>query len=178
MALSSVFKPGTLQALEAHLYFRDVANARVRSELAVLTPKQYLVQQPGHEDLYLRVRSDRKIVGAEPWVKLIRHLLAAVKEVEETSIDPYELFHVLRSFTADGPGSVEVLGHGPFTDHEQVALTLGMENGHAVLLSSPRLMCVELHDGLYGLAVHERGSWLLEEINLAPRISVPRAGTA
>lgn len=165
MAYSYTFKQGKEQAQRANHYFQGIASEWIVDRSNELVPRQYILQESGWPDLHVRVWSTghdgdslRRML---PWIRRVQRKLG---KLAAPGGDPRNILPgLLQSHVSHAWCFIEVLGRKFFTPDEEQVLTLGVENGRLVLLSSPTVMLIELQEGLLGLTVHERGSWLIEK---------------
>ena len=164
MAITCNFKPGEEQALEAHAYFTEVAGEWVDRTLEEMVPRQLMVEESSRPTMYMRIWSRLNCQGqAQVLSQWLRVVQRRAKVLARHHVDPMIHLPTLMDCPVEGANClVEVLGGTPFTPAEKNLLTVGLRNGRTVLVSSPKMILVELEDGLLGLAVYKRGSWLIE----------------
>lgn len=161
MALHYDLRTGIRQAQLANRYLRSVAAEKTDALLPEMNSMQYLVKDPSNRDLSLRLWT---FPGTkDPLDDLLPWLIKVKRTVDEFDYDvPAWLPGILACEGTDLTCFVEVLeNHKAFTKDEKSMLSVGLQAGRTVLLSSPRSILVELEPGLIGMAVHYVGSWLI-----------------
>lgn len=165
MAYRYSFKQGKEQAQRANQYFQGIASEWIVDRSNELVPRQYILQESGWPDLHIRVWStghdSDSLRRMLPWIRRVQRKL---NTLSAPGGNPRNILPALLKCQAPHASCfIEVLGRKFFTPDEEQVLTLGVEDGRLVLLSSPTIMLIELQQGLLGLTVHDRGSWLIED---------------
>lgn len=164
MALIYTFAPGASQAEAAGDYFMGLANDLADEALDNMVPKQLILQEPEGSNLNIRLWAlPGRVIPVRRMLGWIRQIMRQMEDLARPHGKP--MSHMPTLMTSPEPEAtcfIEVLGRRCFTPFEEHLLTIGLRQGRTNLLSSPKVMMVRLEEELAGLAIHGRGSWLIE----------------
>ncbi|MEO8068302.1 MAG: hypothetical protein ABI599_11470 [Flavobacteriales bacterium] len=171
MALRYDFQPGPKQSLDACSYFSLLGNEMVDSYVTNMEPRQYLMGQAGYATQPVRVWS-RKHTGPGRMYELLPWIRTVMKETRKMTSgkggeDVVGTVHTwMDTQHAEDTLFIE-LPHpqDAFTPKEVLAHTIGIIGGETVLLSAHNLMSVKLEADLFGLALANVGSYLVERLH-------------
>lgn len=182
MELHYQFKAGMRQSVQAKQYFQSVASDMLEQWLAELHPVQYLFEEQGYPPLAMRLWSttgnrNNSVQGLLPWLRVMvehGHVLGTgARDLERL------LPSIMKCKQAEAVRFIEVLDpSAAFSARESNLLCMGMVKDEMVLFSAKNFLCVRLEEALYGVVVHGRGSWLVENPALARSAALQHAGHA
>lgn len=170
MSLRLSFKPGALQSLHAADYFNGAATALLEGWVERLEQHTYLLDAEDGGTMHLRVWSEaehdeERLHRLFVWLMIIHEDL---RKLGEGRPQDEQVRRMLANWLAlrHGGGSFlveqSVLPAGGAVD-ERMELSCGVLGGRTVLVSTESLMFTRLHEGIYGLTVAGRGSYLVED---------------
>lgn len=164
MALVHAYKHSALQAEAASRYFLGLANEWAGEALRTMLPAQLILQEPGSPALNIRLWTfpggRMQVRGMLGWIRQVHRQMEALARPGEKPMA--HLPNLLNCPEPEASCYIELLGRACFTPDEEHLLNIGLRQGRTILLSSPKVMLVQLEEELVGLAVHGRGSWLVE----------------
>lgn len=172
MALTFTFKAGAQQSREAGQYFSQVASEMLETGLGDMAPCQLVLTEDGMEPMPLRIWTGNEPTSEDlaDWVPWIRSVHAQMHDIGSRKADLglatqaaerwVQERHMETTFFA------EILhpAHA-FTPDEDNTLSVGILGGETVLLSSRNVMFMKLATDQFGLAIAQRGSFLIERIS-------------
>lgn len=170
MGLRLSFKPGALQSLQAADYFNGAAGTLLEGWVERLEQHTYALGIEDGGTMQLRVWSE-----AEHDEQQLHHLIVwlmivheDLRKLGEGRPQEDQVRRMLANWLAlrHGGGSFlveqSVLPAGGASG-ERVELSCGVLGGRTVLVSTDSLMFTRLHEGVYGLTVAGRGSYIVED---------------
>lgn len=170
MELRITFEPGAMQSLQAASYFNGVIAHTVEPWLERWGARTYAMDTGEGAALRWRIWSEDDWSGEElstlfVWLLILRE---DIERLQERMLEPEAVAGMVSNWLAmrhDGRGFfleesvLDVEGHA----QAEPRLTLGVLEGRTVMISTDELMFTGLSDGLFGLAVAGRGSYLVED---------------
>lgn len=170
MSLRVSFKPGALQSLQAADYFTGAASTLLEGWVERLEQHVYLFDAEEGGTTSLRVWSEAEHDEAHlqhllVWLMIVREDL---QRLGEGRPQEEEVRGMLANWLAlrHGGGSFlveQALLPAGGSSGERLELSCGVLGGRTVLVSTGSLMFTRLNEGLYGLTVAGRGSYLVED---------------
>lgn len=164
MTLQQAYRPGAEQAKAAHRYFAAIAAEWVDNAMEAMHPMQLSVSTGTGMNMNIRLWSLQtdydELRELLPW---IRKVYRKMRKMGKPTADPMRnIPDLLICPVQEATCFVEVLGGASFTTAEKTLMSIGVRNGVTIFISVPNVMMVALEQDLFGLAVHQRGSWLIE----------------
>jgi hypothetical protein len=169
MALTFHFKAGAEQSREAGQYFSLVGNELLETSLRDLDARQLVLTEDGQEPMPLRIwtatEPTTEFLGEiVPWIREVKAVLytmgkrgAELQRVTAKVKQWIELHHGEQSYFA------EILDPAhAFTDDEDNVLSIGVVAGETVMLSARDVIFMRLTQDQFGLAIANKGSFLIE----------------
>ncbi len=184
MAIQIYFKPGAKQARVAADYYQEVIRTFVADHVDHLKPEHFLVVQEGEKDTALRIWSAFGIEGSEvaDHTKLLQSTSACFRRLRRghgSITEVTEVFQMLREELLKDARQIVLLERLVLRT-ERVTQVAGLRGDELVFVNGPGYVFTSLGDGLYGLALEGRGSYLIEraENDQGSGVSFMRQGSA
>lgn len=184
VATQIYFKPGAKQAREAADYYQEVIRTFVSEHVDHLKPEHFLVVQEGQRDTALRIWSPFGTEGSS--VADHTHLLQTTstffKKLRRGQGSITEVNDVWQDLQEDMLKDAKqvVLLERLVLRTEKVTQVAGVRGDEIVFVNGPGYVFTSLGDGLYGLALEGRGSYLIERStnDTSSEVSFMRQGSA
>ena len=169
MALSISYKPGKAQSEQAARYFQEAVTALLDSMMDGLEERTYRIDGHSGPSLKLRTWSRQELQDAQLHAMFDR-IVAVRAEVQSLEQGPVTQDQVGRTISGWLENTLEgldlfvelTLVHADQPADERPALSLGILRGRGVLVSSDNLLFTWLDQDIFGLAIAEQGSYLVE----------------
>ncbi|MBL7952771.1 MAG: hypothetical protein JNM62_13750 [Flavobacteriales bacterium] len=171
MAFTFHFKAGAAQSREAGRYFSSVGNEVLGSGIEGLEPRQLVLTEDGHEPMPLRIWSANEPTSTEltalvPWLRTVRGEMGqmAKRDADLTDVPVIvtrwtDTAHGVQTFFAELLDPAHA-----FTDDEDNTLSVGVVAGRTVMLSARNVIFMKLDPERFGLAIANKGSFLIESV--------------
>jgi hypothetical protein len=176
MAITFHFKAGAQQSREAGQYFSQVANELLETGLHDLEARQLVLTEDAQEPMPMRIWTTKEptpddLGALVPW---IRSLLVDMGRLSERGSDLSKAVAMVKQWVQERHGEqsffAEILDPAhAFTADEDNTLSIGVFGGETVMLSARNIMFIKLASDQFGLAVANKGSFLIER-NKAPEL--------
>ena len=166
------FKSGTKQSLQAAGYFSSAAEEAMEGVIAGLTARQYVINL--HDDSKLRLRIwSNAILDEQDMPELLAWLQGIHKDVillHDDARHDSRLPHMVENWTMARHGGVNFFmeqfdGEAPESPDTVADLSIGVLGGRTVMISTNTFMFTQLQDGVHGLAIANKGSYLIEKVS-------------
>lgn len=169
MAISISYKPGKAQSEQAARYFQEAVTGLLDSMLEGLQEHTYRIDGQNGPSLKLRTWSRQELQDVQLHAMFDR-IVAVRSEVQGLERGPLTQDMVGRTITGWLERTLEgmdlfvelTLVHPDQRSDERPALSLGVLRGRSVLVSSDNLLFTWLDQDIFGLAIAEHGSYLVE----------------
>ena len=166
MAIQIYFKPGAKQARVAADYYQDVIRGFVADHVDHLKPEHFLVVQEGQKDTALRIWSPFGTEGhtVADHTKLLQTTASCFKRLRRGHGSITEVTEVWQNLREEilKDGRQVVLLEKLVLRSERVTQVAGLSGDDLVFVNGPGYVFTALGEGLYGLALEGRGSYLIE----------------
>ncbi len=182
MAFTFHYKAGAVQSREAGRYFSLVGNELLESGIADLEARQLVLTEDGQEPMPLRIwtatePTSEDLAELVPWIRSVRtdmHDLA--KRGGDLTKTPDMVQRWMRMQHGAKTFFAELLDPAhAFTDDEDNALSLGVIGGETVMLSARNVIFMKLASDQFGLAIANKGSFLMERVTEREQAHARRA---
>lgn len=169
MELRANFEPGAMQSLQAASYFDEVVANTVEPCVSTWPGRSYTMEVGPGEALQWSIWSDDEWTETElgelfVWVLILRDDMERLQSdlLDERSVagmvgNWLALRHAGRSFYMEGS-----LIEDGILRMDGPEMSLGVTKGRTEMLSTHGVLFTRLFDGLFGMALAGRGSYLLE----------------
>jgi len=174
MALNVSFKPGMKQSLLAARYFNTTAEEAMDGLIASATPRQYLISVQDGTSLRVRIWSE---IGLEEeqmgeLLDWLRGVQGDIRTIQSGSTNAHDHASVVEKWVAERHGIADLFLEqlDPTTSSKadmEPDLSLGVLGGRTVMISTNTLMFSRLQEGVFGLSIAQRGSYLIEQLRRA-----------
>ena len=169
MAISISYKPGKAQSEQAARYFQEAVTGLLDAMLEGLQEHTYRIDGQNGPSLKLRTWSRQELQDAQLHAMFDR-IVAVRSEVQGLEQGPLTQDMVGRTVSGWLERTLEgmdlfvelTLMHPDQRSEERPALSLGILRGRSVLVSSDNLLFTWLDQDIFGLAIAEQGSYLVE----------------
>ena len=166
MAIQIYFKAGAKQARLAADYYQEVIRGFVADHVDHLKPEHFLVVQEGQRDTALRIWSPFGTEGSTvaDHTQLLQSTSTCFKRLRRGHGSITEVTDVWQQLKEEvlKDGKQVVLLERLVLRSERVTQVAGVRGGDLVFVNGPGYVFTWLGDGLYGLALEGRGSYLIE----------------
>jgi hypothetical protein len=184
VAINIYFKPGAKQARLAADYYQEVIRSFVAEHVDHLRPEHFLVVQEGQKDTALRIWSPFGIEGSAvaDHTQLLQSTSDCFRRLRRGHGSITEVTDVWQQLREDllKDGRQVVLLERLVLRTERVTQVAGVRGDDLVFVNGPGYVFTQLDDGLFGLALEGRGSYLIErpDDDLGQEVSFMRQGNA
>ncbi len=184
MAIRIYFKPGAKQARAAADYYQEVIRSFVAEHVDHLKPEHFLVVQEGQRDTALRIWSPFGTEGSAvaDHTQILQSTSTCFKRLRRGHGSITEVTDVWQQLKEDllRDGKQVVLLERLVLRSEKVTQVAGVRGDDLVFVNGPGYVFTALGDGLYGLALEGRGSYLIEkpQNDVGQEVSFMRQGNA
>lgn len=171
MELRITFEPGAMQSLQAASYFNGVIAHTVEPWLQQWQGRVYAMEMGEGPRLRWSVWSEEEWTAEElsslfVWLLILRE---DVERLQGEGIDEGDVGHMVRNWSALRHNGRSFFLEESLLDEEgrtaaTPRLTMGVLCGRTVMVSTDQVLFTGLDEGLHGLAVAGRGSYLLEDL--------------
>lgn len=166
------FKSGTKQSLQAAGYFSSTAEEAMEDVLAGLTARQYAISLHDGSTLRLRIWSsaifdEQDMPELLEWLQGIhKDIILLHGEVKHQDLLP----QIVENWLTTRHGGVNFFmeqsdGDEPGSPEAMADLSIGVLGGRTVMISTDTFMFTQLQDGVHGLAIANKGSYLIEQVS-------------
>ncbi len=166
MAIQIYFKPGAKQARVAADYYQEVIRSFVADHVDHLRPEHFLVVQEGQRDTALRIWSPFGTEGSAvaDHTQLLHSTSLCFKRLRRGHGSITEVTDVWQQLKEEllKDGKQVILLERLVLRSERVTQVAGVRGDDLIFVNGPGYVFTSLGDGLYGLALEGRGSYLIE----------------
>lgn len=175
------FASGTEQAVHAGLYFHTVANDLVDDTLAHVRPNHYRVGPGTPPRSVLRFWShgqpaSENVLNIAAVAAALQREASALLRAKHREANVLDFFQRWLGLVWPEPAFFleKLKARDAFTQNERLDMSLAVLGGRLAMFSTGALMFVQQAPDLYGMAVAERGSYLVEVLRAEPAMNVAR----
>lgn len=165
------YKSGAMQSLQAASYFNDAVGTMVEGWLERTEERLYAIDTEEGGEVQLRIWSSMDI-GAEDLHRLMVWLTIVQEDLErahEIGSEAGRLEQLVKNWLAVRHDAadlfIEQATLKPGATVALAQLSMLILGGRTVMVSSDSLMFTRLHEGVFGLTLAGRGSYLLEDVH-------------
>ena len=171
MSLRVTFKPGALQSMHAARYFNEAAGNLLEGWIERLEAQLYTMGLEDGSTMHLHVWSEEEL-NEDQLQQLFVWLMVLNEDIARSQkgrLREEEVRRMVANWLAFRHGGISFLAERSVLPSggaagERAELSLGVIGGRTVLVSTETMMFTRLTEGVYGLTMAGKGSYLVEDV--------------